>query len=111
MATSWKSLGQAAPAAAALTTLYTVPFNTETVCQVVVANRAKYSTMFRIAVAPDGAADTEAQYIAYDQPIGGSNTFVTLKLTLNSTDVVRVYATNGVLSFNLMGIEREVTSV
>lgn len=106
MATAWKSLGQASPAAATLTTLYTVPFQTETVCQVIVANRAKYSTMFRIAIAPDGAADADSQYIIYDLTIGAGNTYTSPKLTLNGTDVVRVYATNGVLSFNLVGIER-----
>jgi hypothetical protein len=106
MATAWKVLGQAAPAAATLTDLYTVPFQTEAICQVVVTNRGRYSTTFRVAVAPDGASDATGHYVVYDLTIGAGNTYSSPKLTLNGTDVVRVYATNSVLTFILLGMER-----
>ena len=107
MATSTKVLGQSAPLAATLTTLYTVPGATKvTGTTILVCNRSATPTSFRVSVVPAGAGDSVEQYIYYDVAIDGNDTFgATVGLTLEATDVVRVYATLATLSFNLFGIE------
>lgn len=107
MAFTPKVLGQSNPVATTLTDAYTVPaLTTTTVSTIVVANRSAVGTSFRISVAVAGAADNNAQYLYYDVPIGGNDTFAaTLGVTLGIADVVRVYATLATLSFNIFGIE------
>lgn len=107
MAYTSKVLGQSNPSAATLTTLYTVPAATTcTGSTIMVANRDAATTTFRVSVAVAGAADSLEQYIHYDIPIPGNDTFgATIGITLGAGDVVRVYATLATLSFNLFGIE------
>lgn len=107
MAQTYKVLGQLDPTAATLTALYTVPGATSTVVSsITVANRSSTPTSFRISVAVAGAADTNKQYLIYDLAIPGNDTYIaTIGITLAATDVVRVYATAGTLSFNLFGSE------
>ena len=94
---------QSAPTAATLTTLYTVPSaTTAVVSSVVVCNRSSTATTFRIAIRPLGAAIADAQYLYYDFPIAGNDTFIaTIGITLVATDVVSVYNTLATCSFNL----------
>ena len=107
MTTTFKVLGQSAPSAATLTAAYTVPGATQAVCSsIVVANRDAGPATFRISVAVAGAADNVKQYIAYDAPIAGNDTIaLTIGVTLGAADVVRVYASTALLSFNLYGEE------
>ena len=107
MPTALKTLGQVVPSAASLTTLYTVPASTTTVCSSIVAcNQSATPTSFRIAVRPAGAAIDPKHYIYYDIPIAGNDTFVaTIGISLATTDVVSVYATLATVSFNLFGSE------
>lgn len=102
-----KVLGQSNPVAATLTDLYTVPAATSVVSSsIVVCNRSATPTTFRISVAVGGAANENKQYLYYDVPILGNDTFIaTIGITLATTDVVRVYATLATLSFNLFGVE------
>jgi hypothetical protein len=107
MANTYKVLGQANPAAATLTPLYTVPGATSAVVStIVVANRSATATSFRIAIQPGGAAISDEHYIYYDITIAGNDTFAcTFGLSLAATDVVSVYATLATLSFNIAGTE------
>lgn len=107
MAITRKVLGQSAPSAATLTTLYTVPSATTTVTStLVVANRSSVSTLFRVAVRPLGAAISNQHYIYYDVEIPGGDTFAsTIGMTLTATDVVSVYSTLATVSFTLFGEE------
>ena len=107
MATALKVLGQSAPAATTLTTLYTVPGVTKTVgSSIVVCNRSSTGTYFRVAVRPAGAAIADQHYLYYDVWIPGNDTFVaTIGMTLATTDVVSCYATLATLSFSLFGEE------
>ena len=102
-----KILGQLDPLAATLTDLYVVPAAAEAVVSTfTVANRSGVATSFRLSVAIAGAADDVKQYIYYDIPIAGNDSFAaTFGITLGATDVVRVYATLATLSFNLFGVE------
>ena len=102
-----KILGQSAPLAATLTTIYTVPAVTSAVCSsLVICNRSSVSTSFRIAVRLAGAAIADQHYNYYDVIISGNDTFIaTIGITLATTDVISVYATLATLSFNLYGQE------
>jgi hypothetical protein len=108
MATTYKVLGQSAPAATILSDLYIVPSNTETVISsLVVANRSTTaSDRYRIAISPDGATLSNQQYIAYDVILPPADSItLALGLTVNSTDRVIVYSLNGQASFSLFGME------
>ena len=107
MPTTYKVLGQANPSAATLSTLYTVPAATSTVVSsMTVANRSSVATSFRVAIRVAGAGIGDEDYLYYDVPISGNDTFAfTFGVTLATTDVVSVYATLATLSFNLFGGE------
>ena len=107
MAETYKILGQSAPAAATLTTAYTVAASTEAIISTVtVCNRSATATAFRIAVRPAGAAISDEHYVAYDQAIAGNETVtLTLGFGLATTDVVSVYNTLATCSFNVGGME------
>lgn len=105
-----KVLGQSAPAAKTLTTIYTVPTSTEAkVFAVLVCNRHRDPTTFRIAISPAGAADTDAHYQYYDTIVPGNKTMPAplgpKGITLEPTDEVRVYAYDATLSFSVHGVE------
>ena len=107
MADALKVLGQVAPAATTLTALYPVPAATSaSASSLIVCNRGGSATSFRVSLAIAGAADDPAQYVYYDLTIPANETFIaTVGFTLATTDVVRVYAGNGNLSFHLLGVE------
>ena len=107
MAESIKVLAQSAPAATTLTDVYTVPASTvTTVSTITVCNRGSTAATFRVSVAVSGVADTNAQYIYYDQSLDAYSTYAaTIGITLAATDKIRVYASNANLSVNIFGIE------
>jgi hypothetical protein len=106
MAETLKTLAQLNPSAA-LTTLYTVPAATSTVCSsIVICNQSASVGTFRISVAVAGEADSAKQYIYYDQTLAAKSTFIaTIGMTLAATDVVRVFPSSASMSFNLFGSE------
>lgn len=106
MATTYKTLGQSAPAATTNTDLYTVPSATQAVCSTLAICNRGASTNFRVAVRPAGAALADQHYIVYDNWVNQYDTvFLTLGVTLAATDVVTVYAGAATLSFSLFGSE------
>lgn len=107
MASTYKTLGQSKPAAATLTDIYTVAALTSAVASRLVAcNQSGTPTAIRVTIAPAGAADTPAHYIAYDMPIGANETVsIGLGAGLATTDKVRVYCTLATVSFSLFGVE------
>ena len=106
MTTTYKVLGQQAPSATTNTDLYTVPGATSTVVSTLaIANRG-VSTTYRVAVRPAGAAIANQHYIVYDATISsGDSIFLTIGITLATTDVGTVYAGTASLSFSLFGSE------
>lgn len=106
MATAYKILGQAEPAATTLTTLYTVPASTAAVCSTLCICNKGASTQFRVAVRPAGAAIADQHYIVYDATVDANGSiFMTLGVTLATTDNVSVYAGTADVTFNLFGSE------
>lgn len=108
MATVYKVLAQAAPAAATETTLYTVPASTSAVVSTIsIANQAGTSGTYRIVVRPAAdASTTQKHYIVYGATVGASDSILlTLGLTLATGDLVRVYASSADMSFSAFGSE------
>jgi glucose-6-phosphate dehydrogenase assembly protein OpcA len=107
MPTAYKVLGQLAPSATTLTTLYTVPAATQAVVSTIaVTNRAATAATFRIAIRVAGAAISNEDYIAYDSTIAANDTTAfTIGVTLAATDVLSVYASTANVSFNAFGSE------
>ena len=107
MPTTYKVLGQSAPAATTNTNLYTVPAATSAVIStIVVANRSAAAVTYRIAIRPAGATVANEHYIAYDVPVGAADsTTLTLGITLAATDVITVYASTANSSFSVFGSE------
>lgn len=110
MADFFKELGQSKPGAASLTTLYTVPALKQVVVSNLIAcNQSAVATTIRVSVAIAGAADTPAQYKAYDMPIAGNESIELLNgQGLRATDVVRIYNTLATVSFTITGDEMDV---
>ena len=106
MASTYKVLGQVNPAATTLTTLYTVPSATQAVASTLSICNQGVSTTVRVAVRPAGAAIDPKHYIVYDTTIGANDTlFLTIGVSLATTDVVSVYSGTATVSFNLYGTE------
>jgi hypothetical protein len=108
MPTTYKVLGQSAPAAATATTLYTVPTATQTIISTinVVNTHASTADVIRIAIRPDGASLANEHYIVYGVSLSAGATFTyTGGVTIDAADVVTIYSTNGTSSFNAFGSE------
>ena len=87
--------------------MYTAPGATSAVCStIVVCNQNAAGIKYRISVAVAGAADTPKQYLYYDAVLPANMSVIaTMGLSLGASDVVRVYADTGNVSFNLFGVE------
>ena len=107
MANAYKVLAQSAPAATTATDVYTVPSATEAVIStVIITNRAASAGTFRLSIRPDGGAQTDAMYIAYDVPISpNDSTTLTLGLTMDAADVLTAYCSSADMSVNVFGTE------
>ena len=107
MASVYKVLGQSAPAATTPTNVYTVPAATEAVVStIVIANRALTAGSFRLSVRPAGATQADQHYLAYDVPVGASDsTTLTLGITMTATDVLTFFASSADMSVNVFGTE------
>lgn len=108
MPTAYKVLGQSAPAAATATSLYTVPAATQTIISTinVVNTHASTTDTIRIAVRPDGAVLANQHYIVYGLSLSAGATFTyTGGITIDATDIVTIYSTNGTSSFTAFGSE------
>jgi len=108
LANAYKVLAQSDPTAETATDVYTVPAATEAVIStVIIANRAASANTFRLSVRPDGAAQADEHYIAYDVPIAANDsTTLTLGITLDAADVLTVYTgASATISVNVFGTE------
>ena len=106
MADTFKMLGQLAPLPATLTDLYTVPAGRSAIVSVTICNTSAVGTSYRLSVAVAGAVDNTKQYLAFDTAIAGNTSYVwNIGLALAATDVIRVFATLGTLSFTASGME------
>jgi hypothetical protein len=104
---AYKVLGQSAPAATTAADVYTVGSGLQAVISTVtVCNRATGSATYRVSVRPDGDAQADEHYIAYDATVPANDTIaLTLGLTMDAADVVTVYGSSADLSFGVFGQE------
>ena len=106
MANAYKVLGQVSPSATTNTTLYTVPSATSAVASTLTVCNRGVTTNVRVAVRPAGASLANEHYIVYDTYVNNNDTlFLTIGVSLSTTDVVTVYAGTADVSFNLYGTE------
>lgn len=105
MANTYKSIYRVNPSAATLTSSSALGAAT-ILSTITVCNRSATATSFRIAVSPTGAAVADEDYLYYDVPISGNDTFQsTSGIAIQSGGIIRVYATLATLSFNFNGVE------
>jgi len=107
VADALKVLGQVDPSATTTTTLYTVPDKTmTTVSSIVAANRTGSAITFRLSVHVEGASADDKQYLYYDKSVAANDSLtIVIGITLNQTDVVKVYTSAVNMSFNMFGCE------
>ena len=107
MADNLKVLGQLDPSATTITVLYTVPDMTQTtVSSIVAANRTGSAITLRLSVHVGGAGADDKQYIYYDKSVAANDSLaIVLGITLNQTDVIKVYTSASNMSFNMFGCE------
>lgn len=107
MAITYKVLAQLSPGGNTATTLYTVPSSTSTVVSTIsICNQLASNGSFRIAVRPAAEQLSNQHYIAYDTVVPANDSlYLTIGVTLATTDVITVYANSVYISFNLFGSE------
>ncbi len=109
MPTNYKILGQVNPSASTSTNLVTVTSTASSyvvVSSISVANLAASDATYRIAVRPNAETLANKHYLAYDVTVGASDTtIITVGLTLDSSDVIDVYASSANLAFHAYGSE------
>jgi hypothetical protein len=108
MPNSYKVLGRKASAATTEEELYTVPSATQSVVStIVVANRSSVPVTYRLAVKP-AASTTLANehYLAFDVALAANDsTALTLGITLDAANSIRVYASAASVTFTAFGSE------
>ena len=102
-----KSPSYALPTANTLTTLYTVPVSTQAVVSTInVCNTASTDATYRIAVVTNGVSITNANDIVYNATIAGNETIsFTQGITMDSGDLLRVFASTASVAFNAFKME------
>lgn len=108
MATSYKILGQAAPANTSNADLYTVPSATEAVIStLLVTNTTATDATCRIFARAAGAAAATSNAIVYDGTVTANDfTAITVGVTLSATDILTVQSgTGSALTFQAFGSE------
>lgn len=107
MADSFKVLGQEAPGATTEEDLYTVPDAAQAVSSsLIVCNRSGSTPTYRVSVSVGGSATANTDYLFYDKALTANGTDKhVIGITLDETDVVRVYASTADVTFTLFGNE------
>lgn len=103
---TYKVLGQVMPTSGSLTVLYTAPVGSSSIASSVTVCNQGTSGLYRIAVQPGSASINPKHYIVYDAALNANDSiFLSIGLTLSSSDVVSVQFNNSSASFNLYGTE------
>ena len=107
MPTTYKILGQAAPTANVLSAVYTCPSLTQAVISTItVCNQNPSNISYSIAVANNGAADSNAQYLIRGGVVPAADSgALTLGLTIDASDIIRANVSNSNVSINIFGSE------
>jgi len=103
MPNTYKSPAQLVPTAQTLSTLYTVPSDTQTVVSNIHAcNFGSTTASIRVAVRPNGASIADQHYLFFGLTITANDTIeFGHGITMDATDVLSVWASTASVSFNL----------
>ena len=107
MADDLKVFGQLDPAATTTTVLSYVPDMTQTtISSIVASNRTGSAITFRLSVHVAGAGADDKQFLYYDKSVAANDSLaIVIGITLNQTDVLKVYTSAVDMSFNVFGCE------
>jgi hypothetical protein len=94
------------PTANTLTTLYTVPVDTTAIISTInVCNTASADATYMIAIT-SGGSPTLGNYLVYNATISGNETIAfTQGITMDSNDVLAVFASSSSIAFNAFKME------
>jgi len=94
------------PSANTLTTLYTVPADTQSIISTInVCNTASTDATYRIAVT-SGGSPVLGNYIVYGATIAGNETVAfTQGITMDAGDILAVFANTASVAFNAFKME------
>lgn len=103
MANTYKTPSQLVPTAQTLSTLYTVPADTQAVVSSLHAcNFGENSASVRVAVRPNGDSISLEHYLFYGLTISAYDTVeFGHGITMDATDVLSVWSSTGSVSFNM----------
>lgn len=103
MPNTYKSPAQLVPTAQTLSTLYTVPADTQAVISNLHAcNFGAISASIRVAVRPNGDAASLEHYLFHGLTITASDTVeFGHGITMDATDILSVWSSTGSVSFNM----------
>ena len=77
-----------------------------TISSIVAANRTGSAITFRLSVHVGGATANDKQYLYYDKSVAANDSLaIVIGITLNQTDVLKVYTSAVDMSFNVFGCE------
>jgi hypothetical protein len=107
MPTNYKILGQSNPSASTLTTVYTVPANTQAVVSTITAaNFGATSSNVSLSVHVGNATWTASQQVANNISISTQNSLaLTLGVTLGAGDTIRANCSTANIAVNIFGSE------
>jgi len=107
MPEAYSVLGQIAPLVSTLTDVYTVPASTEAVIStIIICNTGGTSSKVRLSIAINGAASIPQQFLLFDKSVPKNDTLsMTIGVTLDASDVIRVFADKVDIAFNVFGAE------
>ena len=106
MATTYGILGQVSDASTEQD-LYTVATGKNVKVRITVTNRAGSAATFRLAIAPDGGATGNEDYVAYDKTIAANESITSTTFTINDSDVIRAESSTANVTFVVFGIEQD----
>lgn len=107
MTITYKVLGQNSPDADTVTTLYTVPANTQAVISTLsIANGTGTNVAISVAIRPAGETLSTKHYIANETTLTSKDAmYLTLGVSLAATDVISIKSSAANVAFNVFGSE------
>ena len=101
------TLTQLAPGAGIETILLSVSSTEKAlISQIAVCNRSAAASLFRLSISLLGVPTTVKDYLYYDLPVNGNDTFaIELGVTLNANDVMRVFCGSAYLALLVFGAQ------
>ena len=102
MPSFYEPTGQLDLSATTLTDIYTAPVGYTAIVSVSFANRTAVAIAIRFSLAKAGAGDALGQYILYGVQLLANTTLMVEDISINQTDVLRVYASAAGVSVNVL---------